>query len=381
MMSSPRKPVRVLHSRRGRLGLTGLTAAGATVALAALAAVPASAAPAGDRFKVTNLVSDVAGVAQDTDANLVNPWGASELPGSPLWVSDQGTAVSTLYSGDVSGSKFVTVPLVVSIPSGSPTGQVANDNESTTPSDFKVTSGSQSGPALFIFDNLAGQLSAWNPAVDTTAGATSTHAVEVASVKGAVFTGLAIDGATLYAANFAAGKVDVFNSSFKLESTPGRFTDHALPAGFKPFNVAVIHGDVFVAFARANPKTGKAENVLGAGFVDVFGPHGVLLRRLLRGGVLDSPWGMVMAPASFGPFSNDLLVGNFGDGFLNAFSPRTGHFLGAVRESNGRLFQEHALWSLILGDGTAATASTLLFTAGIDNEQHGLLGSIVPAGS
>jgi uncharacterized protein (TIGR03118 family) len=367
-----------MRSKRGRrIGLAGLTAAGASVALAALAAIPASAAPAANRFTVTNLVSNEPGVAQDTDPNLVNPWGASELPGSPLWVSDQGTGVSTLYSGDVGGSAFSTVPLVVSIPGGNPTGQVANDNESTTPSDFTVTSGSQSGPALFIFDSLAGVISAWNPGVDTTAGVTSTHAVQEASVPHAVFTGLAIDGATLFAADFGNGKVDVFNSGFHPVTA---FTDHALAAaGFKPFNVATIDGDIFVAFAKPDPKTGKAENVVGAGFVDVFSPKGVLLRRLIRGGVLDSPWGMVIAPADFGPFSNDLLVGNFGDGFLNVFSPRTGAFLGAVREADGKLFQEHALWSLILGDGTAATADTLLFTAGINNEQDGLLGSIVPA--
>jgi uncharacterized protein (TIGR03118 family) len=267
----------------------------------------------------------------------------------------------------------------VSIPDGNPTGQVANDNEATTPSDFTVTSGSQSGPALFIFDSLAGVISAWNPTVDTTAGTTSTHAVETASVPGAVFTGLAIDGATLFAADFGNGAVDVFNSSFQEQ---GSFTDHALAAaGFKPFNVATVDNDIFVTFAKPDPNTGKAENKIGAGFVDVFSPGGVLLQRLIRGGVLDSPWGVVIAPSSFGRFSNDLLVGNFGDGFLNAFNPRTGVFLGAVRLSNGKLFHEHALWSLILGDGTAATADTLLFTAGINNEQDGLLGSLVPAAS
>jgi uncharacterized protein (TIGR03118 family) len=382
-MSASSTPPRAKPARRRgrRIGLAGLTAAGASVALAALAAAPgyAAATPASHRFTVTNLVSDEPGVAPVTDPNLVNPWGASELPGSPLWVSDQGTGVSTLYSGDVSGSALTAVPLVVSIPAGGPTGQVANDNFTTTPADFPVTAGTQSGPALFIFANLAGQISGWNPAVNAAAGATSTTAEVAASVPGAAFTGLAIDGATLYAANFGQGAIDVFNSAFKQVVIPGAFTDHAIPSAFKPFNAQTINGDIAVTYARPDPKTGKAENVIGAGFVDLFSPQGVLLKRLIRGGVLDSPWGLVIAPSSFGVFSNDLLVGNFGDGFINAFSPVTGRFLGALRNANGTLIHEDRLWSLILGDGTAATPQTLLFTAGIDNETHGLIGSIVPA--
>ena len=375
-------PRRQRAARRGRrIGLAGLTAVGASVAMAAVAAAPGyAAATPTHRFTVTNLVSDVPGVAPTTDPNLVNPWGTSELPAGPLWVSDQGTGVSTLYTGDVSGSALAPVPLVVTIPGGNPTGQVFNGNFMTTPADFTVSAGAQSGPALFIFASLAGQISGWNPGVGAAAaGATSTTAEVAATVPGAAFTGLAIDGATLYAADFGNGTVDVFNSAFQPVATPGAFADRALPAGFKPFNAQAVNGNILVTYARPDPRTGKAENVLGAGFVDVFSPQGVLLRRLIRGGVLDSPWGLVIAPSSFGAFSGDLLVGNFGDGFINAFDPSSGRFLGALRDARGRLIHEDRLWSLILGDGAAATPQTVLFTAGIDNEQHGLIGSIVPA--
>jgi uncharacterized protein (TIGR03118 family) len=383
-MSSPgTPPVSPPARRRGRrAGLAGLTAVGASVALAALAAAPGYAAatpPPAHRFTVTNLVSDIPGLAPATDPNLINPWGTSELSGGPLWVSDQGTGVSTLYTGDLGGSPLAAVPLVVTIPSGGPTGQVFNANFTTTPAGFPVSAGTQSGPALFIFASLAGQISGWNPGVGAAAGATATTAEVAASVPGGSFTGLAISGATLYAADFGHGTVDVFNSAFQRVVTRGAFADHAIPAAFKPFNAQAVGGNIVVTYARPD-RTGKAGDRLGAGFVDVFSPQGVLLRRLIRGGVLDSPWGVVLAPSSFGAFSNDLLVGNFGDGFINAFSPKTGRFLGALRNAQGRLIREDRLWSLILGDGAAATPQTLLFTAGIDNETHGLIGSIVPAG-
>ena len=384
----PASPPASSRRARRRIGLTALAAVGASVALAAVAAAPgyAAAPPTHPthpthRFTVTNLVSDVPGVAPTTDPNLVNPWGTSELPAGPLWVSDQGTGVSTLYTGDVSGTPLTPVPLVVTIPGGSPTGQVFNGNFMTAPGDFTVSAGAQSGPAVFIFASLAGQISGWNPGVAAAAaGVNSTTAEVAATVPGAAFTGLAIDGATLYAADFGNGTVDVFNSAFQRVATPGAFVDRALPAGFKPFNAQAVNGNILVTYAKPDPQTGKAENVIGGGFVDVFSAQGVLLRRLIRGGVLDSPWGLVIAPSSFGAFSGDLLVGNFGDGFINAFDPASGRFLGTLRDARGRLIHEDRLWSLILGDGAAATPQTLLFTAGIDNEQHGLIGSIVPAG-
>ncbi|HEX5293174.1 MAG TPA: TIGR03118 family protein [Streptosporangiaceae bacterium] len=382
-MSSASTPAARPGRRQGRrISLAGLTAVGASVAMAALAAGPgyAAAAPT-HRFTVTNLVSDVPGVAPTTDPNLVNPWGTSELPDGPLWVSDQGTGVSTLYTGDVGGSALTPVPLVVTIPGGGPTGQVFNGNFMTAPGDFTVSNGTQSGPAVFIFATLAGQISGWNPGVGSpAAGVNSTNAQVAATVTGASYTGLAIDGATLYAADFGRGTVDVFNSAFQPVVTPGAFTDRALPAGFRPFNAEAVNGNIVVTYARPDPKTGKAGNVIGAGFVDVFSPQGALLRRLIRRGVLDSPWGLVIAPSGFGAFSGALLVGNFGDGFINAFDPASGRFLGALRDARGRLIHEDRLWSLILGDGAAATPQTLLFTAGIGNEQHGLIGSIVPAG-
>jgi uncharacterized protein (TIGR03118 family) len=159
----------------------------------------------------------------------------------------------------------------------------------------------------------------------------------------------------------------------------GAFTDFAIPRAFKPFNVQNLGGSIYVTYARPNHRTGQAANALGAGFVDVFSPRGVLQKRLISGGLLDSPWGLVIAPSHFGAFSNDLLVGNFGDGFINAYSPRTGRFLGVLRDSRGGLVHEDNLWSLIVGNSDAAGAQTLLFTAGVGNEKHGLIGAITPA--
>jgi uncharacterized protein (TIGR03118 family) len=373
----PAKPP--ARTRARRFGVTGLAAVGASVAMAALAAGPGFAATAPDQFKVTNLVSDVQGLAPTLDPNLINPWGTSELPDSDLWVSDQGSGVSTLYQG--TPTKLTSPNLVVSIAGGRPTGQVFNPGFRTSPGNFVVRDGSQSGAALFIFANLSGQISAWNPGlgVANPSTETSTVAFKVASVRGGSFTGLAINGATLYAADFAHGTVDMFNSSFRPVFRFGAFTDFAIPRAFRPFNVQNLGGHIYVTYARSDPRTGRPASAPGAGFVDVFSPQGRLQKRLIRGGQLESPWGLAIAPPQFGAFSNDLLVGNFGNGFINAYDPQTGQFAGALRTPDGALVHEDGLRSLILGTVEAAGEQVLLFTAGIDNEHHGLLGSITPA--
>jgi uncharacterized protein (TIGR03118 family) len=373
----PAKPP--ARTRARRFGVTGLAAVGASVAMAALGAAPGFAAAAPDQFKVTNLVSDVQGLAPTQDSNLVNPWGTAELPDSALWVSDQGSGASTLYDG--TPAKFRAEGLVVGISGGNPTGQVFNPGFPASPSNFVVRHGNQAGPALFIFANLGGQISAWNPGVGVANPKTdtSTATFKVASVRGGSFTGLAISGRTLYAADFAHGTVDMFDSSFRPAFRFGAFTDFAIPRAFKPFNVQNLGGRIYVTYARSDPRTGRPSSAPGAGFVDVFSPQGRLQKRLIRGGLLDSPWGLVIAPPQFGAFSSDLLVGNFGNGLINAYDPQTGRFAGALRNSDGALVHEDGLRSLILGTVEAAGEQVLVFTAGIDNEHHGLVGDIVPA--
>ena len=301
---------------RSRLGIV----LAALSALALALAGPASAHGGGkgaNVYKKRNLVSDIDGVARITDPNLVNPWGLAFGPATPAWVSDNGTDVSTLYSGGVRKSIPMTLPLVVSIPGGAPTGVVFNAT-----SGFKVNG----VPAHFIFDSEAGTITAWN---------SGTTAVTVATTPDAVYKGLAIasrgSATMLYAANFHTGKIDVFNDSFAPVTVPGGFVDPNLPAGFAPFNVQEIAGRLVVSFAEQDPNPRTSSTAPGLGYVDVFDTSGHLVRRLVSQGALNAPWGLAVAPRHFGPFSGDLLVGNFGDGAINAYDPRTGAFRGTLR--------------------------------------------------
>jgi uncharacterized protein (TIGR03118 family) len=351
---------------RSRLGIV----LAALSALALAVAGPADAHGGGkgaNVYKKRNLVSDIDGVARITDSHLVNPWGLAFGPATPAWVSDNGMDVSTLYSGGVRKSTPVTLPLVVGIPGGAPTGVVFNG----TPG-FKVGG----APAHFIFDSEAGTITAWNSGTD---------AVTEATTPGAVYKGLAIatKGSTtmLYAANFATGKVDVFNDSFAPATVPGGFTDPNLPAGFAPFNVQEIAGLLVVSFAKQDPNSSDELHGPGLGYVDVFDTQGHLVRRLVSQGALNAPWGLAVAPRHFGPFSGDLLVGNFGDGAINAYDPRTGAFRGTLQNKDGNQIKINGLWALRFGNGVIGTPQSLLFTAGIGDEDHGLFGEIVVRGS
>jgi uncharacterized protein (TIGR03118 family) len=351
---------------RSRLGIV-------LAALSALALVltgPADAHGGGkgaNVYKKRNLVSDIDGVARITDANLVNPWGLAFGPATPAWVADNGTDVSTLYSGGVRKSIPVTLPLVVGIPGGAPTGVVFN----ATPG-FKVNGAA----AHFIFDSEAGTITAWNA---------GTQAVTEATTPGAIYKGLAIaskgSATMLYAANFHAGTIDVFNDSFAPVTVPGGFADPNLPAGFAPFNIQEIAGRLVVAYARQDADAEDEVAGAGLGFVDVFDTSGHLLRRLVSQGALNAPWGLAVAPRHFGPFSGDLLVGNFGDGAINAYDPRTGAFRGTLKNKDGNQIKINGLWALRFGNGVIGTPQTLLFTAGIGDEDHGLFGEIVVRGS
>ena len=322
----------------------------------------------------TDLVSDIPGLAAITDPNLTNPWGVSHLPGSPFWVSDQAQNLATLYSvtGSTTVSIFaplpsVSIPTTASGPQG-PTGQVANPGSGFVLGDHS--------PALFIFANLNGTISAWN-------GGEGTAAVTESTTPGALYTGLAINQADtmLYAANGATGAIDVFNSSFTPVSLGG--SAFATPAAIKaaglvPFNVQDINGSVYVTYAPSG-RTAQAQAAPGQGAVAVFNESGVLQKPPLIGGNLAAPWGVALAPAGFGKFGGDLLVGNFSffNSEINAFNPVTDAFEGMITINDGPHNANGGLWSLIFGGGPLdGSPNTLYFTDGINNEDAGLFGAI-----
>jgi len=356
--------------RRGTWWCSVLASVAALVGVAI--PVAATAGATGGQYQQTNLISDIPGVARITDPNLVNPWGQAASASSPLWVADNGSDVSTLYQGGVNGSIPQIVPLVVSIPGGAPTGVVFN----STP-DFKVQGGNESAAANFVFDSESGQITAWSKAVSGTSAQvefTSSHAV----YKGLALA--AVGGANyLYAADFHTGKIDVFNARFKKVRLPGRFKDAQIPTGFAPFDVQLLGGELYVTYAKQDAARHDDVAGPGNGFVDVYDTSGHLLRRLISGGDLNSPWGLVLAPASFGAFAGDLLVGNFGDGAIHAYDPATGVEKGQLTNTDGNPILINGLWALRFGNGTFATDGTLVFTAGIGDEAHGLLGEITPA--
>jgi uncharacterized protein (TIGR03118 family) len=334
----------------------------------------AGAAGNDNAFRQRDLVSDIPGRAQLTDPDLVNPWGLAAGPNTPLWVADNGTDVSTLYSGGVDGSPPVKVPLVVSIPGGAPTGIVFNPTTG-----FVVRRDQASAPAAFIFDSEAGKVLAWSPKVPP-----MTEAQVEVTQPNAIYKGLTLAdsprGTLLYAANFHEAKIDVFDDRFNSVTVPGGFKDPDLPAGYAPFNVQALGTNIYVTYALQDEQATDDVPGAGHGFVDVYDTSGNLLRRLVSRGQLDSPWGLVIAPEGFGRFGGDLLVGNFGNGAINAYDRRTGDFQGELQDQNGKPIRIDGLWTLRFGNGVFGTPSTLIFSAGIDDEQHGLLGELVDGG-
>jgi len=327
-------------------------------------------------FTQTNLVadsSDTPGAAPTTtiDPNLINPWGVADSPTGPFWVSDNGTGVTTIYNGAgmPAGPKLVTVAALPGEDHSNPTGQVFNGGGG-----FDISSNGTTGSSLFIFATESGTISGWNPKVDP---ASSVIAVDNSS-NGAVYKGLAIgsnhDGTFLFAANFHNGTVDVFDQNFEPVNS---FTDRHLPQGYAPFNVQVLDGHLFVTFALQDAD--KHDDVAGAGhgFVDEFDLKGHLLDRVASRGPLDSPWGLAIAPSGFGEFAHDLLVGNFGDGTINAFDLKDDHFEGKLLGANGAPITIGDLWALIPGNGSAnSDPNKIYFTAGVQAEAHGLFGSL-----
>jgi uncharacterized protein (TIGR03118 family) len=331
---------------------------GAALAIAIGCALYASPASATSIYIENKLVSDIPGFAAITDPDLVNPWGIAHSAGSPWWVSDNGTAKSTLYNG--AGTKQA---LVVAIPgtNAAPTGMVNNPNSASF------------GGAHFIFAGEDGKISAWSG---------GTTAVTAATSAGSVYKGLAIgnNGVAdhLYATDLKNGRVDVYDTTFAKVSLAGSFTDPTLPTGYGPFGIQNIGGNIFVTYAKQG--TGNDE-IDGAhlGFVDQFDTNGNFVRRIVSKGLLNAPWGITMAPGNFGKVSNALLIGNFGDGTINAFDPITGVFKGRLQDSKGLLVID-GLWGLGFGnDASAGPSTTLFFSAGIDGEDHGLFGNLQAA--
>jgi uncharacterized protein (TIGR03118 family) len=344
---------------------------------AMLVALPAAdvsqARPPQTTFQQINLVSDQPGHAAITDPNLVNAWGLSHTPTSPLWVSDNGADVATLYAGGVGGAPPSIVPLVVGIPGGEPTGQVYNDTGGF------VVPGTTS-PALFIFDSEAGIISAWNGSVSP-----RTEAVQVAQVPDAVYKGLALVhspfGPLLLATNFHNNSIDVFDSSFTQLPVNLLFTDPRLPRGYAPFNVAEIGDLVYVTYAKQDADRHDDVAGPGHGFIDVYTNYGVFLYRFASRHALNSPWGLTIAPASFGTLAGDLLVGNFGDGLIHAYNTQTGRLEGTLTGAHHRPIRIDGLWALLPGTASSGGTDSVWFSAGPDSEAHGLLGLLRPNSS
>ena len=334
------------------------------IGLAILA--PAASARA-DYYAQANLVSDVPGMARTLDANLKNPWGVANAPGGPFWVSNAGSNTSTLYDGQ--GTKAA---LTVTVPGG-PTGQIFNGNAN----DFKLTTGTGAGTsASFVFDTLGGGIYAWN-------GKAGTLASSEVSGTGAVYTGLATaqvgSDNVLFAADAKGNKVDVYGGAFQNLGAAGgsyfgKFVDPTLASGYSAFNVANVAGTLFVTYQN---------NADGSGVVDRFDLAGNFLGRFAGNGPagpLLNPWGVVLAPSTFGQFGGDLLIGNNDAGTIGAYDPKTGAFLGTINGPDGKPLINTGLWAITFGNGARnSDPDTLYIFAGINGEQDGLIAAITPS--
>ena len=371
-----------LQARGLRLAALAVTA-GALVTTA-LGATPA-AARAGGGYRQVNLVSDQRMRAPLRDTDLVNAWGLAASPGTdakpgtPLWVADNGTDKATLYTG-AGPASVAKVGLTVNVRGMAPTGQVFNP----FPHAFMVRDRhGHTGASLFLFDTENGTIDGWSPGVGAVGKNLSTTTFVAHRKAHAIYKGLALGTVAgrpvLYATNFHSGKVEAYNGRFHRITLPGgRFVDPHLPANYGPFGIAEIGGRLVVTYAKqAGPHSPDELDGPGLGIVDVFSNDGRFLHRLVSHGPLDAPWGVALAPAGFGQFSGDLLVGNFGNGRINAFNPSTGALVGQMRRLSGGPVVIPGLWALMFGNGNAAKTNELIFSAGPGGEAHGLLGKLV----
>lgn len=327
----------------------------------------------------TDLTADVSATSTMQvipDANLVNPWGLARSSGSPWWVSDNGTGLSTLYNGSGSPQQLVvTIPL--------PQGQTGN--AAPTGTVFNFTNAFQVGPgakAIFLFVTEDGTISGWNPGVD------GTHAVIKVPKDGkttsAIYKGVTIamsaSGPRLYATNFESGKVEVYDGNFqRVQTEEWAFRDPILKKSFVPFNIQNIGGNLLVTFAHKTNGSNDEDHGPGLGAAAMFDTQGRLLMRFERGNWFNAPWGAAAAAGDFGVFAHRILIGNFGDGTIHAFNAVTGKFEGTLLNPNGSVLTIDGLWAIAFGnDATAGSALKLYFTSGPDGESHGILGNITP---
>ena len=363
-----------------------MTARAPRLAVAALLlATTAATTFAAGGYLQTNLVSNNTTLipAAHQDPQLVNAWGIAFSATSPLWISDNATGLATVYDGTgvLNTGVAALIPGFASNP-GTPTGAVFNGNNAS----FQITDGTNTKGANFLFVTEDGTLDAWNSGVGQPATGIKNHAFQVVNNNpNAVYKGLAIDNATtgtrLYAANFRGGTIDTFGPTFANVSLPaGAFTVPSLPAGFAPFNVQNLGGNLFVTYALQDVAKHDELPGAGLGLVAEFDTNGNFIKTIASGGSLNAPWGLALAPGNFGTFSNDLLIGNFGDGTINAFdlSTPTPTFKGQLTNPAGTTLFIDGLWGLDFGNGSSAPSNSLIFTAGPIGESQGLLGTLTP---
>jgi uncharacterized protein (TIGR03118 family) len=322
-------------------------------------------------FQQTNLVSDLPTIANFQDPLLVNPWGLVHSPTSPFWIADNGSGFSTVYTG--TGNK---IALNVVVP---PPGTMLSAVSAPTGIAFNGGTGFQVSPgnaAHFIFDTEDGTISGWN-------SGTAANLEVDQSAMNSVFKGLALTNDMLFATDFHNNAIDVYNSSWAPITLAGSFSDPSLPAGYAPFNIQELNGDLYVSYALQDAAKHDDVAGLGNGYIDVYDNSGNLLNRLVSNGQLDSPWAMAIAPSGFGNYGGDLVVGNFGAGTIDVYNPTSGAFINTLNGAGNKPIVIQGLWGLEFGNGAAAgDPNTLYFTAGIPGggmvEDHGLFGSLTP---
>jgi uncharacterized protein (TIGR03118 family) len=322
-----------------------------------------------NNFNWKNLQSDIAGVARHVDPNLINPWGMALSSSNTIWVNDNGAGVSTVYNPDgTATSLVVTIPPSASNTGGAnPTGIVFNGT-----ANFPVTKAGVTLPGVFIFVSEDGSISGWNPTLDAT---NAILAVDNGAT-GAVYKGATLGSASghnfLFVTNFHSGHVEIYNENFVRVDTASTFADATLPAGYAPFGIRLFNGQIYVTYALQDASMHDDVPGPGNGFINVFDTSGTFVARLVSNGKLNAPWGMAFSTTGFGKFKNALLVGNFGDGRINAYDATIGTFLGTPRGAppDRDVLAFDGLWDLVLLNGG------LYFSAGIADEEHGLFGVI-----
>lgn len=318
-------------------------------------------------YKQTNLTSDTTGVAANVDPNLVNPWGIAFFPNNPFWIADNNSGFTTLYNASGMNTGSFPVPhAAANTGLSTPTGIVAN----TTGAGFAVNG----KPGVFILDSEDGAITSWNGTDPVTIKVDN-------SAAGAVYKGLALitnsSGTFLLAANFNSGAVEVYDNLFTAKTLAGTFVDPNLPSGFAPFGIHVISNQVLVTYAMQDQAKHDPVHQAGAGYVDLFDLNGNFVQRLVSQGNLNAPWGAVIPPAGFGAFGGKLLIGNFGDGTINAYDSAAGTFIDQMKDATGAVITNASLWDMVFGGGgSSGDPNTLYVTAGLANEQHGLFAAI-----